>query len=138
MALNLFWAPGQSLASKNICDHLGRKEKSIIALSTFTLGMCLFFIPLILLSRIANNAVLGNVLVGYEFPLVVVLGIVAWSMTLLQTHVLLDSPYARQNGHTVADLRSDYPLSRREAAMAASPIFVVVLIALAGIWMVFA
>ena len=110
--MNLWWAPGQSEPTREICRHLNGKEKAQIYFLSFLFGLCSFAIPLLLFSVMELGPFDGfPVGPGFALLLVICLALGAWFIIGLQRRLLLSTQFARSQGFTMVDLARQ-PLSR--------------------------
>jgi len=110
--MNLWWAPGQSEPTREICRHLNGKEKAQIYFLSFLFGLCSFAIPLLLFSVMGLGPFDGfPVGPGFALLLVICLALGAWFIIGFQRRILLSTQFARSKGFTMVDLARQ-PLSR--------------------------
>ena len=115
--MNLFWGPGQSEASREICRHLSGKETVRFYFLAFLFGLCSFAIPSVFLVSILGYGPIVGLPAGPGFALVLLffcLLLGAWFLLRLQWRLLLSTRFARSNGFTMADIKARRPWSRSD------------------------
>lgn len=134
MSMNIWWAPGQSLAAKEICRQLNRREKAGLIVLSFFFGLCAFAVPLVLMGSAMKIGPLHEHLGGFTFPILICFAVTAWLIIILQRQLLLKTQTAKDKDYTLADLRATRPLSRRDYLTFGGIAVFAVVVGLAGVW----
>ena len=130
--MNLWWAPGQSEPTREICRHLNGKEKAQTYFLSFLFGLCSFAISLLLFSVMGLGPFDGfPVGPGFALLLVICLALGAWFIIGFQRRLLLSTQFAKSTGFTMVDLARS-PLSRGDYLALGGFAVLVVTVALAG------
>lgn len=130
--MNIWWSPGQSDASKEICRHLNRREKAGLFGLSLSFGLCAFAIPMVIMGLATGIGPFHERLEGFAFPLFVCLVAGAWIILTLQRRLLLGTQVAKDNRFTMADLNARHPPSRGDYLTLGGIAALAVTVALAG------
>ena len=128
--MNIWWAPGQSNATTEVCRNLSWNEKLVLGGLTLLFGFCCFAFLAVLMDALAGFGPFHQYVEGFALPWLLAFGAGAWGTMSLQQNVL--SRAARDKGYDLTEIKSTRPLSRGDCTALAGFAALAVTIPLIG------